>query len=125
MADGSETWHGKLNGYTNHRCRCEACTAAMREYGRQHRGSKATPERRSQAARIGALARWAKHDPQAHVQRMMTGRMDKFRREVLEADPTVVEPELTHRAECALRAHMKVLAAKSAKARSEKAAGKK
>lgn len=31
----NERWHGTLSGYTYHRCRCEGCAAAMREYGRR------------------------------------------------------------------------------------------
>jgi hypothetical protein len=27
-----ETDHGTVNGYTNHGCRCGACSAAMRSY---------------------------------------------------------------------------------------------
>jgi queuine/archaeosine tRNA-ribosyltransferase len=29
--------HGKLSTYNNHSCRCHACTAAMRAYGRELR----------------------------------------------------------------------------------------
>jgi len=30
--DGTERWHGTLNGYTNYRCSCEECRAAFRLY---------------------------------------------------------------------------------------------
>jgi hypothetical protein len=33
---GSERWHGTAGGYTNHRCRCSACTAAWAEYHQKH-----------------------------------------------------------------------------------------
>lgn len=29
-----EKWHGTAGGYTNHKCRCDACTAAWRDYHR-------------------------------------------------------------------------------------------
>lgn len=28
----TETWHGKLSGYTHHRCRCQDCRDARRTY---------------------------------------------------------------------------------------------
>ena len=43
---GPERWRGTPNGYTNHRCRCAACTAANSEYGRksqQARKASITP----------------------------------------------------------------------------------
>ena len=43
-----ETWHGTPGGYTNHRCRCDACRAALRDYQRdrrQQRIASATPDR--------------------------------------------------------------------------------
>lgn len=71
------------------------------------------------AGEIGAYSRWAKYDGKAHAERMQAGLLDKFRREVLEHDPEVVEPELTRRAECARRAHMRRLALLSSKARAK------
>lgn len=66
-----------------------------------------------------ALTRWSRESGKAQGQKMQAGLLDKFRREVVEADPTVVEPELTRRAECARRAHMLRLAHLSAKARAK------
>lgn len=42
----SETRHGTVDGYTNHRCRCGPCRAARREYDRRRR-----VKRRSRLAR--------------------------------------------------------------------------
>lgn len=72
------------------------------------------------AASVAAFHRWARHDPRAHGQVMQAGLLDKFRREVQEHDSTVVEPELSRRAECLRRAHMRRLALKSAKARAQR-----
>lgn len=66
-----------------------------------------------------ALTRWSRESGKAQGQKMQAGLLDKFRREVVEADPAVVEPELTRRAECARRAHMLRLAHLSAKARAK------
>lgn len=33
--------HGTLHGYTNRRCRCEACTAAQAKYNAARRARKA------------------------------------------------------------------------------------
>lgn len=66
-----------------------------------------------------ALTRWSREDGKAHAEKMQAGLLDKFRREVQDHDPTVVEPELTRRAECARRAHMLRLAHLSAKARAK------
>jgi hypothetical protein len=65
-----------------------------------------TPQQRTQRARIAALTRWSQEDPAANAARGQAGLLEKFRREVLAADPGVVEPELTRRAEAARRAHM-------------------
>lgn len=32
--------HGTINGYTNYRCRCESCCAAMRTYQRQQKAAR-------------------------------------------------------------------------------------
>jgi hypothetical protein len=37
----TETWHGTLGGYTNHRCRCPECTVANRDYNAKKRASYA------------------------------------------------------------------------------------
>jgi hypothetical protein len=74
------------------------------------------------AGEIGAYSRWAKYDGKAHAERMQAGLLDSFRRQALEADPDVVEPELTRRAECLRKAHMRRLALLSSKARSKRAA---
>ncbi|MCP2255091.1 hypothetical protein LY13_003865 [Prauserella aidingensis] len=76
-----------------------------------------TPEQRSQRARIAALARWAKESPGANAARGQAGLLERFRREVLDADPEIVEPELSRRAEAARRLHMQRLAFKSSRAR--------
>jgi hypothetical protein len=73
------------------------------------------------AGQIAALTRWSREKPDAQVQRMMDGQMEKFRREVLEHDPDVVEPELTRRAECLRKLHMRRLAHRSSKARKARA----
>jgi hypothetical protein len=65
-----------------------------------------TPEQRSTRARIAALTRWSQEDPAANAARGQAGLLEKFRREVIAADPQVVEPELTRRADAARRAHM-------------------
>lgn len=31
-----ERWHGTRGGYTNHGCRCEACTAAHTKYHQRY-----------------------------------------------------------------------------------------
>lgn len=50
---GAEAWHGTPGGYSNHRCRCEACTAAASEYRRQyferHPEKRPTPEEHVEA----------------------------------------------------------------------------
>lgn len=78
-----------------------------------------TPEQRTQRARLAALTRWSKEDPAANAARGQAGLLDRFRREVLEHDSTVVEPELTRRAEATRKAHMTRLAFESSKARSK------
>lgn len=71
---------------------------------------KLTPSQRSQRARIAALERWSREDPSANAARGQQGLLDKFRREILEEQPGLVEPELTRRAEARRRAHMTRLA---------------
>jgi hypothetical protein len=36
----NEQWHGTLNGYRYHKCRCEACGEARREYFNKRPGAK-------------------------------------------------------------------------------------
>jgi hypothetical protein len=69
-----------------------------------------TPAQRSQRARLAALTRWSRENAAAAAARGQAGLLEKFRREVLAADPQVAEPELTRRAEAARRAHMTRLA---------------
>lgn len=47
--DKKEMWHGTLGGYTNHRCRCEDCTRAQREWMRGYR--RLHPERNNRWGR--------------------------------------------------------------------------
>ena len=35
MGNDDEPWHGTLGGYTNHRCRCDACRAANARHFRE------------------------------------------------------------------------------------------
>jgi hypothetical protein len=35
-----EDWHGKIGGYTNHRCRCERCRAANTQRQRDLRSGR-------------------------------------------------------------------------------------
>lgn len=79
--------------------------------------ARLTAEQRAQRARIAALTRWSKESPAANAARGQAGLHERFRREVLAADPTVTEPELTRRAECLRRLHMQRLAFASSKAR--------
>lgn len=81
-----------------------------------------TPEQRTMRARKAALTRWSRETPAANAQRGQAGLLDRFRRQVLEHDPSVTEPELTRRAEALRRAHMIDLAFRSSKARSKGAA---
>lgn len=77
-----------------------------------------TPEQLSLRGRIGALARWAKEDPQANAARGQAGLLAKFEREV-DPDGQLPAAERRRRAECARRAHMARLALKSSRARAE------
>jgi len=72
------------------------------------------------AAQIAALARWSREKPDAQVQKMLDGQMAKYRTEALAADPDVVEPELTRRAEVLRKLHMRRLAYQSSKVRSQR-----
>lgn len=43
----AEPWHGTTGGYTNHKCRCDDCRAALREYQKERRRARiaeATPD---------------------------------------------------------------------------------
>ena len=79
--------------------------------------SSLTPSQRRQRARIAALERWSREDPKANAERGQAGLLDKFRREVLDESPGLVEPELTRRAEVRRRAHMQRLAFKRSRQR--------
>jgi hypothetical protein len=81
--------------------------------------SHGSPEDKSLPHQVAALTRWSRESGKAQAEKMQAGLLEKFRREVVEADPNVVEPELTRRAECARRAHMLRLAHLSAKARAK------
>ena len=58
-----------------------------------------TPEQRSLRASPAAFTRWARENPTANAARAHAGLLERFRREVLAADPSVNEPELSRRAE--------------------------
>jgi hypothetical protein len=83
-----------------------------------------TPEQRKLRARIAAHTRWAKEDPVPGAIRGQAGLIEKFRREVLAADPAVTDPELTRRAESLRSAHMARLAIASSRARARKTPGR-
>lgn len=51
LADDDEK-HGTIAGYNNHRCRCEPCTAAIRDYHRRRRSELA---RRAEVAQLADL----------------------------------------------------------------------
>ena len=34
---GTASWHGTRGGYNNHKCRCEPCTTAHKQYRRKRR----------------------------------------------------------------------------------------
>jgi hypothetical protein len=56
--------HGTTTGYNRHRCRCEECTRAQREYMRFYRGSKVdAPMALSPAARERAVRRLIEQHP--------------------------------------------------------------
>lgn len=77
-----------------------------------------TPEQRAQRARIAAYSRWSRHaDRKAAAEKAQSGLLERFRQEVLTADPDVAEPELTVRAKALRKAHMVRLAFQSSKAR--------
>jgi hypothetical protein len=48
--------HGTANGYNNHRCRCEPCRAAWREYHRPYQ-RQADGRKRSRAKALAILER--------------------------------------------------------------------
>lgn len=79
-----------------------------------------TPEQRTMRARKAALVRWSRENPKANAERGQAGLLDRFRRQVLEREPGVVEPELTRRAEALRRAHMVDLSFRSSKVRSKR-----
>lgn len=79
-----------------------------------------TRSQRRQRARIAALERWSREDPTANAARGQQGLLDKFRRQILDEFPGLVEPELTRRAEARRRAHMQRLAFERSKLRTLK-----
>jgi hypothetical protein len=40
-----EDWHGTINGYTNLKCRCDDCRAAMSAYMREYRQGRFTGQK--------------------------------------------------------------------------------
>lgn len=77
-----------------------------------------TPEQRVQRARIAANTRWGRDsERKANAERAQAGLLERFRRDVLEHDPYIAEPELTERAKALRKAHMARLAFASSKAR--------
>lgn len=77
-----------------------------------------TPEQRQLRARKAALVRWSRENPAANAARGQAGLLDRFRKQVLKHDASIVEPELTRRAEALRRAHMVDMAFRSSKVRS-------
>lgn len=75
------------------------------------------PEQRRQRARLAALTRWSKEDPQLSAVRAQAGLLARFRREIAATHPDLPPAELDRRAEAARRAHMTRLAFVSSKAR--------
>jgi hypothetical protein len=80
----------------------------------------ATSAQRSNAARIGALARWANEDPRPWAEKGQAGLQRKF---YDQTDPTLPEPERQRRARALFRLHMARLShARSLKIAAERAA---
>jgi hypothetical protein len=73
---------------------------------------------RRQRARLAALERWSREDPTATAERGQQGLLDKFRREILEEFPDLVDPELSRRVEARRKAHMTRLSFMASRARS-------
>lgn len=40
MAPMREAWHGTVNGYANHGCKCDGCRAAWATYYRERRADQ-------------------------------------------------------------------------------------
>lgn len=79
-----------------------------------------TPAHRSSRARIASLARWSKAPAEeriAQAERAQAGLLDRFRREALEHEPHLTEPELSRKAEYRRALHMERLSLKARKAR--------
>lgn len=72
-----------------------------------------TAEQRSTRARIAALQRWSKEDPSDAARHLRAGFIAKFEREV-DPDGVLSAEERSARAGRAMRAHMLILAEKSA-----------
>lgn len=75
-----------------------------------------SPEQRSMRARIAALARWSKEDPQPAARRGQDALMARFVREV-DPDNQLPPAERQRRALAARKAHMTRLALASSRAR--------
>jgi len=80
-----------------------------------------SPEQRSMRARVAALTRWSKEDPQHTANRGQAGLLARFEREV-DPDGKLAPAERRRRAEALRRAHMARLALRSSQARSARAA---
>lgn len=76
-----------------------------------------SPEQRSLRASIAAHAMHARHDSLEITANARAAFLTRFLREVDEASPGLPEAERLRRAEHLLRAHMKKLALRSARAR--------
>ncbi len=76
----------------------------------------AASSRRSRAARVAALTRWAHEDPKPTALRGQQGLRARFEREV-DPDATLPVAERAERADRLMRAHMTRLAGRSADAR--------
>lgn len=86
------------------------------------RRTKETPAERSLRMSEMALRRWAQENPTENAVRGQAGLRDKFLKQVDVQFPDLSELERQRRAECLRRAHMKLLARKSAAARRRAAA---
>lgn len=53
----SETWHGTIGGYTNHKCRCEACSDASSEHAKKYRAA-------NREKRNAYQAKWRAENPE-------------------------------------------------------------
>lgn len=70
MATDIEKWHGTLNGYTNHRCRCSECLEAKRLNQIQYRSTR--KERTNELRRSG-YARNSENERSRARERRLSG----------------------------------------------------